>query len=344
MGKFAEKLASATPARKRAMLGNIHTLVESQQLEKYYKLLTNFDFLAAKVQHPDFGVQELIEDYDLIEDNNEKVRTLKLIQGALRLSAHILEKEGDQLPEQLWGRMQDFAEPEIQELLLQALVNKQGTWLVPLKTSLTPPGGLLICTLAGHGDWVNVVAVTPDGKQVISGSFDDTIKVWKIETGKEINTLKVDSGLVNAVAVTRDGNQVISVLGDKTIQVWSIKTGEINTLKVDNGLVNAIAVTPDGNQVVFGLDDNTIKVWSIEVEEVTHTLRSHSDQVSTLAVTPDGKQVIFGSFDDTIKVWSIETGQEIRTLTGHSNLVRAVAVTPDGKQVISGSDDNTIKV
>ncbi|OZH53050.1 hypothetical protein AFK68_20340, partial [Hydrocoleum sp. CS-953] len=172
MGKFAEKLASATPARQRAMLGNIHTLVESKQLEKYYKLLTNFDFLAAKVQHPDFGVQALIEDYDLVEDDNEKVKTLKLIQGALRLSAHILEKDGEQLPEQLWGRMQHFREPEIQELLLEAKQNQQNVWLRPLKTSLTPPGGPLIRTLDGHSNSVNAVAVTPDGKQVISGSSD----------------------------------------------------------------------------------------------------------------------------------------------------------------------------
>ncbi|NET46998.1 MAG: hypothetical protein F6K15_36275 [Okeania sp. SIO2B3] len=107
------------------MLGNIHTLVESNQLEKYYKLLTNFDFLVAKVQHPEFGVQALIEDYDLVEGDNEKVKTLKLIQEALRLSAHILEKDGKQLMEQLLVRMQHLVQPEIQEFLLKAKSSKQ---------------------------------------------------------------------------------------------------------------------------------------------------------------------------------------------------------------------------
>ncbi|NES71447.1 MAG: hypothetical protein F6K24_42750, partial [Okeania sp. SIO2D1] len=174
MGKFAEKLASATPARQRAMLGNIHTLVESNKLEKYYKLLTNFDFLAAKVQHPDFGVQALIEDYDLIYENNEKVKTLRLIQGVLRLSAHILVKNANELAGQLSARLLYFDAPEIKNLL-QQISEAKNSCLLSLTPSLSPPNGNLISTLSGHLDSVNAVAVTTDGKFVVSGSSDRTV-------------------------------------------------------------------------------------------------------------------------------------------------------------------------
>jgi len=343
VGKFAEKLASATPARQRAMLGNIHTLVESNQLEKYYKVLTNFDFLAAKVQHPEFGVQALIEDYDLVEDNNDKVKTLKLIQGALRLSAHILVRDGEKLAGQLWGRMQHFTEPEIQGLLSQAKSSKQNIWLRPLTTSLTVPGGRLISTFTGHSDSVKALAVTPNGKQVISGSFDKTIKVWSLKTGAEIHTLRGHSDSVTAIAVTPDGKQVISGSSDKTIKVWSLKTGaEIHTLRGHSDSVTAVAVTPDGKQVISGSSDKTIKVWSLATGSEIYTVGIYSKFVSALAITPNGKQVISGSFDKTIKIWSLETGLEIYTPGSYSKFASALAIIPDDKPTVLGSFDETI--
>jgi hypothetical protein len=81
---------------------------------KYFKLLSDFEFLTQKIEHPEFGVQALIEDYDLIdapeattdpEYDPENIKTLKRIQGALRLSAHILAKDKTQLAEQLLGRL-----------------------------------------------------------------------------------------------------------------------------------------------------------------------------------------------------------------------------------------------
>ena len=95
MGELADKLAAKSPAFQRAYLGSLpQNLVKSRKLGKYYQTLTDFDFLAAKINHPQFSVQALIEDYDLIDEaelsterecNPEQVKTLKLIQGALRL-------------------------------------------------------------------------------------------------------------------------------------------------------------------------------------------------------------------------------------------------------------------
>ncbi|MEW6494629.1 MAG: hypothetical protein AB1589_19230, partial [Cyanobacteriota bacterium] len=215
-----------------------YNLVQSGDLEDYCKLLTDFDFLAEKIQHPDFGVQALIADYDLIDEppqpllvrgenmslTPEKVKTLKLVQGALRLSAHVLAKDKTQLVGQLWGRMQCFDVPEIQQLLFQAKQSKT-TGLRPLTAILTSPGGRLVRTLNGHSSSVNAVAVTGDGKRAISGSDDSTLKVWNLETGEELFTLNGHSDWVNAVAVTGDGKQAISGSRDNTLKVWNLETG-----------------------------------------------------------------------------------------------------------------------
>ncbi|MFM6724088.1 MAG: WD40 repeat domain-containing protein [Dolichospermum sp.] len=105
-------------------------------------------------------------------------------------------------------------------------------------------------TFKGHSDWVRAIAVTPDGKTVISGSWDNTIKIWDLETRKEKFTFKGHSGWVKAIAVTPDGKTVISSSGDSNI----IKTYDLETeqeITVFPSGVTAIAVTPDGKIAVF---------------------------------------------------------------------------------------------
>ncbi|BDI14570.1 hypothetical protein ANSO36C_03720 [Nostoc cf. commune SO-36] len=101
MSSFAEKFAQLSLSNQRTFLIDPGVKAKIGEWETLYKRLTDFDFIDAKVKHSDFGVQSLIEDYDLInnsellnkpEYNAEQVKTLKLIQEALRLSAHILKK------------------------------------------------------------------------------------------------------------------------------------------------------------------------------------------------------------------------------------------------------------
>ena len=72
--------------------------------------------------------------------------------------------------------------------------------------------------------------MTADGKRVVSGSVDNTIKVWNLETGKEERTLSGHSGGVYAVSVTADGKRVVSGSWDTTIKVWNLETGKEESL------------------------------------------------------------------------------------------------------------------
>jgi WD40 repeat protein len=155
-----------------------------------FKLLSNYYFIEAKINHPSFGVQALIEDYDLLDNseikNNSKyaetVQALKLIQGALSRTAHIIFPDPKQLKGQLSARLTYFDLPRIKNLLAQIAKDKD-IGLYSLIGSLTPPGsGGLIRTLEGHSDWVSAIALTPNGKTVISGSNDKTIKIWELGT------------------------------------------------------------------------------------------------------------------------------------------------------------------
>ena len=229
MEDFADKLAAKPLFYQRAYLGSLlPNYVKSGQLEKYYQRLTDFNFLMAKIQHSEFGLQALIDDFNLVDDsavthpeyNPETAKALNLIQVALWMSADILDRDLTQLGGQLLGRLLHFNIPAIQAMPEVAKQWKAAPWLRPLTPCLTPPRRGLLRTLKGHSKWVNAV-VTADGKRAISGSVDNTLKVWDLTIGKELFTLKGHSNSVNAVAVTADGKRAIRGRVEHAKKVWA---------------------------------------------------------------------------------------------------------------------------
>ena len=75
--------------------------------------------------------------------------------------------------------------------------------------------------LTGHQGLVRSVAVTPDGRYIVSGSEDMTVRVWERDTGKEVQKLTGHQSGVTSVAVTPDGRYIVSGSEDKTVRVWS---------------------------------------------------------------------------------------------------------------------------
>ncbi|NER34161.1 MAG: protein kinase [Oscillatoria sp. SIO1A7] len=204
---------------------------------------------------------------------------------------------------------------------------------------------LLQNTLTGHPESVNSVAISPDGQALISGSWDNTIKIWNLKTGKLQNTLTGHTTNVNSVAISPDGKTLVSGSWDNTIKTWNLETvTPQSTLAGHTGTVWSVAISPDGQTLVSGSWDKTIKIWNLETGTLQNTLTGHTTNVNSVAISPDGKTLVSGSVDKTIKIWNLETGTLPNTLTGHTNTVFSVAISPDGKTLVSGSADKTIKV
>ena len=302
-------------------------------------LLLDFDWLRAKLDAAD--VQALITDYDYLPEDSD----LSLVQSALRLSAHILYKEPAQLGPQLIGRLLAADSEPVQQFLTHIRQSQPTPWLESLLPTLSQAGGPLLRTLEGHTYGVEAVAVSADGRHVVSGSADETVKVWELGTGRELRTLEGHTGWVEAVAVTADGRHVVSGSFDNTVKVWELESGrELRTLEGHANEVWAVAVSADGRHVVSGSVDKTVKVWELETGRELRTLEGHSSGVIAVAVSADGRHVVSGSSDNTVKVWELGTGRELRTLKGHADAVEEVAVSADGRHVVSGSSDHTVKV
>jgi len=199
-------------------------------------------------------------------------------------------------------------------------------------------------SLEGHSNSVRSVVFSPDGKTLASASFDNTIKLWHLETQKPIATLIGHSNLVNSVAFSFDGLILASASDDNTIKLWHLETQKpIATLTGHSDLVNSVAFSPDSKTLASASDDKTIKLWHLETQKLIATLR-HSNEVRSVAFSPDGLTLASTSDDHTIKLWQLQSLKPIATLTGHSSKVNSVAFSPDGLTLASASSDKTIKL
>ena len=278
-----------------------------------------------------------------VSKEHDSDELLRLLQGALRLSAHAFARDAAQLPSQLCGRLASETDAETQSLLDRCRACTHA-WLRPIRGTLTPPGGPQVRMLTGHRAGVLGVAVTPDGRLAVSASYDQTLKVWELGSGRELRTLSGHSSGVSAVAVTPDGQLAVSASWDQTLKVWELGTGrDLRTLSGHASSVNAVAVTPDGQRAVSA-QGYSLKVWDLGSGRELRTLSGHTKEVNAVAVTPDGQLAVSASWDKTLKVWDLGTGRELHTLSGHTDVVFAVAVTLDGQLAVSASADRTLKV
>ena len=119
-------------------------------------------------------------------------------------------------------------------------------------------------TLRGHDKPVYEAAISPDGKRVVTASFDNTARLWDAETGKEIAVLKAHEGGVTAASFSPDGKRVVTASDDATARLWDAETGkEIAVLKAHVGEANGARFSPDGRRIVSAGNDNVARIWDV---------------------------------------------------------------------------------
>ncbi|KAL6230308.1 hypothetical protein BDW75DRAFT_74574 [Aspergillus navahoensis] len=158
-------------------------------------------------------------------------------------------------------------------------------------------------TLTGHSDSVLSVAFSANGSILASGSYDRTIRLWDVWTGRELQTLAGHLGLVQLVVFSSSGITLASSSDDRAIRLWDIQTGkEMRILKGHLGLVLSMAFSPDGLTLASSSDDGTIRLWDTQTGKEVHILTGHSNQVLSLAFSANGLLSVSDLDDKTIKI------------------------------------------
>lgn len=122
--------------------------------------------------------------------------------------------------------------------------------------------------LRGHTKNVESVAFSPDGRTLVSGSRDKTIRFWNVTTGKQKKTLKGHQKSIDSIAFSADGRMLATASRDNTICLWDAITGtHKKTLKGHTAAVNGAAFSPDGQTIVSWSNDRTIRLWDVDTGE-----------------------------------------------------------------------------
>ena len=195
--------------------------------------------------------------------------------------------------------------------------------------------------LKGHQGSVNSASFSPDGKQIVTASDDNTAKVWDT-SGKMIADLKGHQGSVYSASFSPDGKQIVTASSDNTAKVWDTSGKKIADLKGHQGSVNSASFSPDGKHIVTASLDNTAKVWDTSGKKIAD-LKGHTSYVTSASFSPDGKHIVTASYDNTAQVWDTSS-KLLAGLKGHTSSVNSASFSPDGKHIVTASDDNTAKV
>jgi WD40 repeat protein len=180
--------------------------------------------------------------------------------------------------------------------------------------------GKLECRLSGHTKAIQSLAFSPDGKTLVSGSLDRTLRTWSIPEGKPLLTLSGHRGPVYSVAWSPDGRWIASGSGDRTITLWEAESGEEKaTLVGHSGPVASVQFSPDGSVLASAGADRTIRLWDPKSRAELRTLSGHEGTVLAIAWSPDGTRIASagGAGDNSVRLWDPRTGKLLRALHGH---------------------------
>ena len=217
---------------------------------------------------------------------------------------------------------------------------------------------------SGHTGHLETAAFSPDGKKVVTASYDHTARIWDADSGKEIQKLEHTRGVLFA-AFSPDGKKVITVCWETTARVWDIESGKI--LQHFNGHTRPLRFanfSPDGKKVVTMSDafEKTARIWDTETGKELQKLKGIDGGIAdtwSAAFSPDGEKIV--TTGDVARIWDVKTGKELQRLhvdlnerlliagdmpTEDNNRLACTSAffSPDGTKIITDNVDGIIRI
>ena len=189
--------------------------------------------------------------------------------------------------------------------------------------------------LRGHGGPVRALAVSPDGSQAISGSFDTSAIRWSLTRNVAEQVMRFHDNAVNAVAWLKDG-RIVTAGADAHIAIWTPGKPDPDTvLDGHSGPIAGLAVSGDGKWLASASWDRTVRLWPLN-GGAPRVLEGNSQNVNGVAFSPGGGELVSAGYDASLRIWRLaDGGVSIHNLPTPLN---AVVIAPDGEIVAAGAD------
>ncbi|KAG1840727.1 WD40 repeat-like protein, partial [Suillus subalutaceus] len=216
------------------------------------------------------------------------------------------------------------------------------------------PGELKISPskyFVGHTDALTCVALFPDNKMIVSGSYDRRIRLWDIRSGQASGEpLRGHKVSVNVVAVSPDGTMIVSGGGDGRILIWNATTRNLATepIQAYRNKIDSISFSPDSASIA-SVAGTTIKIWDVGTAKLIMDIESPNSE-RQVVFSPEGGRIAAVSHiapgEQTLRIWDVKTGKPaaVSPIAGHTGGLLSVAWFPNGQRLVTTSLDRTIRL
>ncbi len=201
----------------------------------------------------------------------------------------------------------------------------------------SPPGG----EGSGNIGEVYAVAFALDGKFLLSAGRDRLLRLWDLQTRKQVRVFQGHTASVRCVAFSPDGKRAVSGGDDRSVRVWDVASGEENAALIGHTeAVTSIAWAQDGQRILSGSRDGTMRWWDVARQKELVRLEGHAGPVLSIALAPNSKTALSGGNDKTVRHWNLANGKKIFCYKGHANAVINVQFHPGGREFFSSSSQH----
>ncbi|CAG8547825.1 15661_t:CDS:10 [Rhizophagus irregularis] len=209
-------------------------------------------------------------------------------------------------------------------------------------TSFVIPNAVRATLTGHHGNVKCVEFIGEEGREIVSGSSDNTLRIWDTENSKEMGILEGHESRIWDVSSNKIGTMVSSASGDGSIKLWDTsKHVCVTSFTEHSSDVYSVRFHPGDNHIVTGGYDKIIRLYDVSAGRLVKTFTGHQLSVSKTIFNPLGNLIVSGSKDNTIKFWDIVSGLCIRTISSHLGEVTSVEMNSSGTLLLSSSKDNS---
>ena len=199
--------------------------------------------------------------------------------------------------------------------------------------------------LEGHSSHVRAVAFSPQGDRIVSGSIDNTLRLWDLSGNLIGEPFTGHGSEVRAVAFSPQGDRIVSGSSDKTLRLWDLSGNPIGKPFIGHSSeVFSVAFSPQGDRIVSSSYDGTLRLWDLSGDPIGEPFTGHNSSVYSAVFSPQGDRIVSGSDDKTLRLWDLSGNLIGEPFTGHSDSVWSVAFNPQGDHIVSGSIDSTLRL